>query len=40
MNTGIMNLTERERLRTIPSSTKIRTKPNRLRPGVVDLNTG
>ena len=40
MNTGIMDLTERKRLRTLPSSTKIGTKPNKLRPGLVDLNTG
>ena len=40
MNIGITDLMERKRLRTKPSSTKIRTKPNRLRPGLVDLNTG
>ena len=40
MDTGIMDMTERKRLKTIPSSTKIRTKPNRLRPSLVDSNTG
>ena len=40
MNTGIMEMTERKRLSTIPSSTKIRTKPNSLRLSLVDLKTG
>ena len=38
MNIGITDLTEWLRLRTIPSSTKIKTKPNRLRPGLAYLN--
>ena len=39
MKVGITDLSERLRLKIIPSSTKIRTIPSILRPGLVDLNT-
>ena len=40
MNIGITDLTERKRLKILPSSTKTRTNPDNSRPGVVGLSTG